>query len=282
MYQCSIENEYGERLELTNNSNYTVYQIDGLDPPTATVNTSPVANFDGEIFNSAKANKRNIVIYLTIEGDCEKNRINLYRYARSRRAISFYYKNDSRDVYIDGYVESIQIAFFEMKQNVQISIICPEPWFKATDTSITDFSTIIPLFVFPFAYEEAGAPFSEIELNAQKSIINNGDIVNGVIINIKATGTVLNPAIYNLTENQYFKLDIEMVEGDELTINTNNSHKSVTLLHDGVRSNVINNMDIGSKWFQLLSGDNIFTYGADEFAQNLTCTFIHSDEFEGV
>lgn len=282
MYQCWIENEYGERLELTNNKNYTVYQIDGLNPPDAIINTTPVANFDGSRFNSSRTNERNIVIYLTIEGDCETNRINLYRYVRTKRYVKFYYKNSARDVYAEGYVENMQIAIFGMKQSVQISILCPQPFFKAVDTSIVDFSTIVPLFVFPFAYEEAGAPFSELEINAQKSIINNGDVINGVIIKIKAAGAALNPTIYNLTQNQYFKLNIEMAEGDELTINTNKSHKEITLLHDGEESNVINDMDIGSEWFQLLSGDNIFTYGADEFPQNLTCTFIHADEFEGV
>lgn len=282
MYQCWIENEYGEQLELTNNQNYTIYQIDGLNPPAATINTSPVANFDGEIYNSSKANKRNIVIYLTIEGDCEVNRINLYKYARSKRAIRFYYKNNTRNVYIDGYVESIQIAFFEMKQNVQISIVCPAPWFKSINTLDENFSSITPLFVFPFAYEETGAPFSTLEYNAERSIINEGDIENGIIIQIKANGTVLNPAVYNLTTGEFFKLAIEMNEGDEVTINTNKSFKKVTLTSNGITSNIINDRDINSKWFQLVTGDNIFMYDADEFPENISCTFTHINEFEGV
>ena len=282
MYQCWIENEYGEKLELTNNKNYTVYQIDGLEPPAATINTSPVANFDGSVFNSSRANERNVVIYLTIEGDCEVNRINLYKYAKTKRAIRFYYKNEARDVYIDGYVESIQIAFFDMKQAVQISILCPAPWFNANEKSVIDFSTVTSMFIFPFAYEEAGAPFSVIEPGAQKSIINEGDIENGTIIQIRAIGTVLNPAIYNLTTNEYFKLAVEMAEGDEILINTNKSHKGVTLTHNGQTTNIINDMEIGSTWFQLTTGDNVFTYGADEYEQNLSCTFIYTNEFEGV
>ena len=78
MYQCWIENEYGEKLELTNNKNYTIYQIDGLQPPDATINMSKVANADGALFNSSSTNERNVVLYMTIEDDCEENRINLY------------------------------------------------------------------------------------------------------------------------------------------------------------------------------------------------------------
>ena len=164
MFECSIENEYGEILSLTGNKNYTVYQIDGLEPPQATINTSPVASFDGSRFNSSRTNERNVVVYLAIEGDCEANRINLYRYAKTKRFIKFHYKNDSRSVYIDGYVENMPIAFFDKKQLVQISILCPSPYFKSSDDTITNFSTIEPLFAFPFAYESNGEPFSTLEV----------------------------------------------------------------------------------------------------------------------
>lgn len=282
MYQCWIENEYGEKLELTNNKNYTVYQIDGLQPPDATINMSKVANADGALFNSSSTNERNVVLYMTIEDDCEENRINLYKYAKTKKYIKFSYKNSRRDVYVEGIVESIQIAIFDMKQTAQISILCPLPYFKAANDDITTFAAVIPKFVFPFAYEAAGEPFSTLEIGITKSIINGGDIENGIIINIKANGTVLNPQIYNISKNEYFKLEIEMNEGDEIIINTNKMSKSVNLIHNGVKSNIINDMVIGSAWFQLLPGDNIFTSGADEFPENLLCSVFHVDEFEGV
>lgn len=282
MFRCWIENEYGNQLELTNNPNYRVYQIDGLEPPQATINTSAVANFDGSRFNSSRANERNIVIYLTIEGDCEVNRINLYKYARTKKFIRFYYQNDSRDVYIDGYVESMPIGFFEMKQIVQISIICPYPFFKATVETVLNFASVEPLFIFPFAYEAAGEPFSVLRPGATKSLVNEGDVENGLTITINAIGQVLNPRILNVTTNQYFKVTVEMTEGDQLTINTNKGEKSLTLLRDGVTTNIINSMVRGSTWFQLYTGDNAFSYDADEYAENILCTFNHTDEFEGV
>lgn len=282
MYTCSIENEYGERLTLTNNRNYTLYQIDGLEPPAATINTSTVANFDGSRFNSARTNERNIVIYLTIEGDCEQNRIDLYKYVKTKRWIRFYYTNENRDVYADGYVESIQIGFFDMKQAVQISILCPYPYFKARTDEITAFAALEPMFIFPFAYTVAGAPFSVLTYGAEQSIINEGDIENGVIITLRATGQVLNPKIYNLTKNEKYLLSVDMVTGDEIQINTNAGQKSVTMTHEGVTTNIINSVDIGSNWFQLQVGDNVFTYSADEYPENLMCTVNHWAEYEGV
>lgn len=282
MYTCSLENEYGEKLSLTNNPNYTVYRIDGLEPPTAVINTSPVANFDGSRFNSSKVNERNIVIYLTIENDCEANRINLYKHVKTKRFVKFYYKNSSREVYAVGYVESISIGIFEQKQSAQISILCPYSYFKNVNACITDFSTLEPMFVFPFAYDTSGAPFSVIEPGQTHSIVNGGDIENGVVITVKAVGRALNPTIFNLSKNEYFKINVDMFAGDEVVINTNKGSKKVTLTHDGVTTNVINAIERGSTWFELLVGDNLFTYDADEFPSNLLCTLTHENEFEGV
>lgn len=282
MYKCWIENEYGEKLELTNNKNYTVYQIDGLHPPDATINLSKMANVDGSRFNSSSNNERNIIIYLTLEGDCEANRINLYKYARTKRHVKFYYKNESRDICIDGYVESMQISIFEIKQRVQISIICPQPYFKAANIAPVDFALVTPKFIFPFTYEAAGEPFSVLDIGATQSVINHGDIENGVIIDMKARGVVLNPQIYNITKSEFIRLNMEMAKGDEIIINTNKTQKSVMLIHEGVKSNIINSMTVDSTWFQLLPGDNIFSTGADEYAENILCTITHVDEYEGV
>lgn len=282
MFECRIENEYGEQLMLSNNPNYTVYQIDGLNPPDATINRSPVANFDGSKFNSSRVNDRNVVIYLTIDRDCETNRINLYRYARSKRYIKFYFKNGVRDVFIEGYVENMPIEFFEMKQRVQISIICPYPHFKSVQNTITDFSALNPLFVFPFAYEEAGQPFSELQFGGEKIVLNSGDIENGVIITMQAIGKVLNPSVYNFSKNEFFKLNVDLAEGDKIVINTCRQSKSITLTHNGVSTDIINKKEFGSTWFQLLVGDNIFSYDADEFPENLLCSLTHCNEYEGV
>ena len=262
--------------------NYTLYQIDGLEPPNATINTTRIAGIDGARLNSAYADPRNSVIYLAIEGDCEKNRINLYRYAKTRRYIKFYYQNEHRDVFIEGYVENIRIAFFEMKETVQISIICPQPYFNAVQQVETEFATVTGSFVFPFAYTADGAPFSVFDRSAMQPAFNNGDIENGAVIRIKAIGAASNPQIFNVSTNESFKLEISLDEGDEICINTNVMHKGITLTHDGETSNLINSMVIGSKWFQLLPGDNIFSVDAEEHPENLFCSIIHTDQFEGV
>ena len=154
--------------------------------------------------------------------------------------------------------------------------------FRSVEEDITLFSSVENMFVFPFSIESAGIPFSELKLGVQKSIINAGDVETGVVIKLNALGLVLNPKIYNVDTADRMILNLEMNAGDEIIINTRKKEKSIKMISDGVESNVIGKLDAGSTWFSLIPGDNVFTYEADEFPENLQCTFIISSQFEGV
>lgn len=282
MYTLIAENKYGEQLELTNNPRYTIADVDGLYPPEGVINTTKVSNMDGSVYNSSYVNDRTITITLAINSPAEENRIMLYRYFKTKYPVRLCYKNGVRDVYIDGYVSKCSIEYFEKKQTAQIEISCPMSLFRSVNERMIGFSATESSFVFPFSIEESGIPFSTLKLGEQKSIINNGDIETGVIIKLNALGTVLNPKIYNVDNADHMFLNMEMQLGDEITINTRKKEKSIILFSDGVESNIIGKLEAGSKWFSLIPGDNLFTYEADEFPENLQCTFIISDQFEGV
>lgn len=282
MYTLIAENKYGEQLELTNNPRYTIADVDGLYPPDGVINTTKVSNMDGSVYNSSYVNDRTITITLAINSPAEENRIMLYRYFKTKYPVRLYYKNGVRDVYIDGYVSKCSIEYFEKKQTAQIEISCPMSLFRSVNDRMIVFSTTESSFVFPFSIEESGIPFSTLKLGEQKSIINNGDIETGVIIKLNALGTVLNPKIYNVDNAGHMILNVEMQSGDEITINTRKKEKSIILLSNGIKSNIIGKLEAGSTWFSLIPGDNLFTYEADEFPENLQCTFIISDQFEGV
>lgn len=282
MYTLIAENKYGEQLEITNNPRYVITDIDGLYPPEGVINTTQVANMDGSVFNSSHINDRVITITMAINGPAEANRLLLYRYFKTKYPVRFYYKNGVRDVYIDGYVSKFSVEYFEKKQTAQIEISCPMTLFRAVKESVTEFANIENMFVFPFAIEVAGIPFSEIALGEQKTIINGGDVETGVIIKLNALGTVLNPKIYNVDTSDRMTLSVEMQAGDEITINTRKKEKSITLLRDGVQTNIVGKLDARSTWFNLIPGDNIFTYEADEFPEHLQCIFIINNQFEGV
>ena len=283
MYTLIVQNKYGQQLELTHNDAYVIESIQGLDPPEATINTTRNANADGSVFNSSYVNDRQIIITMAINSPAEVNRIQLYKYFKTKHPLRLYYKNQSRDVFIDGYCQKPTIDAFAKKQIAQIVIQCPDPYFKSVNDTITDFSNITPLFEFPFDIEN-GDPesFSEIVLGEEKDLINNGDVETGAQFYLRARGTVTNPSITNTQTLEYYKLTIGMQEGDEICIDTRKKQKKVTLTRNGVTSNIIGSLDSGSSWFQLLPGDNLFVTGADTLPENLDAYCVITDLYEGV
>lgn len=281
MYTLIAQNKYGQQIELTHNEAYVIESIEGIDPPEAVINVVKNANADGSVFNSAYVNERQIIITLAINGPAEDNRINLYKYFKNKYPTRLYYKNGARDVYIDGYCKNIQISFFNLKQIAQIIIICPDPFFKNSDNELINFSSIDPLFEFPFEIEEPIA-FSEILAEVQKNIINKGDVDAGMKLVINITGSVTNPIIYNSETNQYFKLNASFISGDEIVIDTEFMKKSATLTRNGAITSLVNVIQSGSTWMQLLPGDNLLTMSADSGSEYLSAYILVADLYEGV
>ena len=282
MYSLKVENDRGNTLELTNNPNYTVYKIEGLNPPQATINSSVNTTTDGSSINSVRLENRNIVIYMAIEGDVEANRINLYRYFPVKKSVKLYFKNYTRDIYIEGNVELIECDLFTNKQIAQISIICPKPYFKDVQNLITTFGDVSSMFEFPFSISKTGIEISGITTNQRRSIINTGDIETGVIIKLFSTGTVVNPVIYDVLKRTQLKLNFTMLASDTIVINTNVGEKSIELIRDGVTYNAMGYMAQNSDWFILEAGDNVFTYDADSGNSYLQLTFTTAILYSGV
>ena len=282
MYTLIVKNKYGEQLEITHNPKYAIANIDGFDPPDSTINTTQDAGQDGSVYNSSRINDRTITITLAVNSPAEDNRIELYQYFKTKFPVRLYYKNGRRNVYIDGYVQSFQVAYFDKKETVQIVVTCPKPLLNGAESNIQEFSSIISSFEFPFSIAEEGIEFSRIELDLEKSIINNGDIETGASINIHAIGTVVNPKIVNETTDEHMFFNLTLHDGDTLIINTRKGEKNITLRSGGEDINKIGSLVIGSKWLTLNPDDNVFMVTADSNPENMVTTFDIIDQFEGV
>lgn len=282
MYELRVENGSGEVLNFSTSREYIVYKINGLTPPKATINSSVNATEDGTSINSSRMENRNIVIYLAIEGDVEKNRIALYRYFTPKNMVRLFFKNGTRDVYIDGMVELIECDLFSNRQMAQISIICPNPYFRSIEDFTTTFSDVEGWFQFPFALSEVGMPVSIINTNIRKSIVYQGDVTSGVIIELFAIGTVEKPILYNVHERTKMAFNITMQESDKIIIDTNFNKKSITLVRKGVSSNALGYLVPDSTWFTLKAGDNVFTYDAESGNSYLQIAFSTSILYGGV
>lgn len=282
MFELSVKNEYGDVLMLTGNPDYDVLSVSGLNPAPAEINTTPVSGIDGTRYNSARVGQRNIVIRLNINGDIEDRRIELYRYFRVKHTVRVYYKNEHVDVYIDGYIETFENDFFTILQQPQISIICPDPYFKSMSETEIDFENVTALFTFPFAIAAEGIPFSSLN-EISSRYFNVGNVETGGIITFTALADgVKNPVFYNNTNGTFFGVDITMQSGDVIEINTQRGEKSVKLTRSGVTTSIVGDRTSGSTWIVFEPGENEISFGADVSASSLRCTLSCVQRFEGV
>lgn len=262
MFECKIENTKNNVLKLTQNeSDFQVYDIQGLNPPKAQINVSKVAGMDGSKFNSSKLAERNIVIYIKLNGNVEANRIYLYSFFNTKEWCRFYYKNGARSVYIEGFVETVEVTSFTNNEVMQVSILCPSPYFKAASEIIDDVSKAIAKFKFPFSINVNNPiVFSTIDNTRITDVYNNSETESGVIIEVDVRGTVNSLQIKNTQTGEKITLNYEFIKHDKIIINTNKGDKSIKLIRNGVESNIFTSIQKGSTFFQLSIGDNYFSY----------------------
>ena len=256
MFTLKVENTRGAVIELTNNEeNYQVTDISGLNPPNANINTSNYANGDGSSFNSSRIPNREVVITVYINGDIQKNRLTLYKFFRNKEWCKIYYKDDYRDVFVEGYVQTLEVTPFVQKQVAQISILCPDPYLKDIETIVQSISKVIKRFTFPFSINiDEPIPISSFDPEKVTNVINDSESKTGLIINVKFMGTVNKLEIRNVDNGENFIVDYEFHKNDKLVINCNRGSKSIILTRDAVKYNLIPYVRSGSirNWRQQL------------------------------
>lgn len=280
-------------------SGFAVKSISGLGPGKATVNTSEVSTNDGSLYNSARLSERNIVISLLYlwKDTIEDARQLSYKYFPIKKKLTLLVETDNRKLEIDGYVESNEPTVFSKSEGSEISIVCPEPYFRSAygdGTNTTYFSGIEPIFEFPFSNESLEEDLLEIGnvlTVVDKSIVYNGDSEVGVTINIHAVGEASNITIYNTTARESMYIDTEKLAsltgsglkfGDDIIICTVKGRKSVKLLRDGIATNILNCLSKDSDWLQLSKGDNVFAYVAETGTTELQLSITNQIIYEGV
>lgn len=284
MFELILENESGDQINFAQNNAFTVTEITGLNPPPATINTSQIALIDGAKFNSSKLQVRTINIAFAIEYAAAANRIEVFKVLKSKQYVKMTYKGQYRQVYIEGYISSLEITYFAMKQIVTCSILCPSPYFKEAQTIVNELMSIINSFHFPFS--STASPqivFGYISNDIGITIENDGDVECGMIIDLYAKDSISNPKIFNYITQDFIGLNISMQAADQITIDTRQGQKSATLLRSGVETNIFNNVIKGSTWLQLAANGSTFVYEVGTGnASDLTVTFSHNNLYEGV
>ena len=284
MFNMIFENKDGKQLTFGAGSPYTITEFQGLNPPKATINTNTTATLDGGLFNSSKLDMRNINVAFAIEEEAEKNRLAVYSVIQSKMPLRIYYKSDFLDIFIDGYVEEMDISYFAKKNIVTVNVLCPFPYFKGAQEIINELSSVKPKFHFPFASTSAGElVFGEVDTLTSAAVTNDGSVKTGLTFELYAKAPVSNPKIIDYLTAEYMEIDIDMQAGDLITVTTGQGNKTVTLLRNGVNTNIFNLLSKNSTWLQLDIGGGVYVYEvATGTVTSLDVTIKHYDLYEGV
>ena len=261
MFTLKIDNHKQQIFELTHDTkNYAVIGIQGLTRPPTTVNASIAGSIDGAFFNSSRLEQRNLVITIVLRGNIEENRQKLYTIFPCKTACTIYFENANRNVKIDGDVETLEADLFVMQERVQVSIICPRPYFEDLQTIYEEISTTVRLFEFPFDISEP-IPFAEIYDVPHAFITNLGDADAGMIITISIDSIGSGESVdtlwlFNSMTGENFIIKYTFASGDKVVINTHQGELSAQILRNGIYINVLNAVQEGSTWLRLIPGYN--------------------------
>jgi hypothetical protein len=248
---------------------YSVQKVTGLDPVKATIVSSAFANADGEQYQSARREKRNIVLTLGFETDYITNSVrslrkNLYEFFQTKSYVGLrFYDDDGLTVNIAGRVESFDSDLFSEEPTVDISILCFDPDFVNVNSATFSGSTVASTTNTVIQYD--------------------GDIETGLVLTLSVNRTLTEFTIYNTGEDSIVRsLDIaaSLVSGDVVVISTITGAKSVKLTRSGVTSSLLYGMTTQSDWVEFAPGENHFRVYATGAAIPYSVTY--SERYGGL
>lgn len=158
-----------------------IKNIDGLGVDNVSINTSDFAIKDGSYLNGTRWGNRNIVITFLLSAatrggatNIENARKNLYDYFQGKKKVRVSIKTDSNGAerYIDGYVEYARPEVFSEEEEVEVSLICIDPYFKIR-------KGVYPTVLGAFTYLGTADAGCNIKLTIQDQTKNPG--INGIV-----------------------------------------------------------------------------------------------------
>lgn len=233
-------------LPLYGPSKFPIVFLEGLNPVGAEFSSSPYANLPGEHLQSSRVTPRNIIVTLELKPDhylgedVEDLRRQLVKYFLPGERVDFDFVTDKVTRHIFGTVETVEAPMFVREPQVQISVICHDPYFKDTGAlgSVEFTQTLLP--------------------NATWTVQNDGDVSVGfkLSIDIQAAMTGLEMSV-TPKANGMFVFDAPVLSAQQIVIDSRPFQKSIR--NNGTGENLMSKIRRGSTWQMLAPGENQIT-----------------------
>lgn len=281
MFELRFENSDGKIVNINDGTNYVVTDFEGFDPPAASLYTSKSPNRKGSKKNGSTLGERSLIFQIKILGDIEANRNALYEWTDTETELKIYYKNGAKNVYCVGTVTDCDVPVCTDNEIMTVAITCPDPYLKDLEEIATEISNLLKQFIFPFAIDAAGVPFSTLRENNNTNVFNAG-AETGVLIRIKAIGAVSNIRLYDGEDaTRIFAINMTLQTGEIVEIDTERSPRTVKIIRtNGKIENILRYVGHNPTWFQLRKGNNIFGFTASNLG-NIEFTFSFTNKYLG-
>lgn len=292
-----IENELG-KIEFTTDSlkpPYFIYSGEGFDGVEADISTVSNPYTQGVNVKYIKLQERVLTItaYYLVSSEFEREQIQreLYKICNPlvKTTLVFntgYVTRKAKEVYVNKapiFKRDVESENLDRLVEFEIDFIMPNPYFEDEKESLIYYGNVESLFEFPITIPEEGFEYSIINDNKVFNIINKGEALSPITIELNATrGEVINPFLYNLYTKETLKLDYTMRLGETIVITTETGNKSIVSNYQNSENSIFNSLNIESEFIQLQVGDNHFRIGADEGEENLEAKITYTNYWRGV
>lgn len=245
-------------------SGIAVKEITGLGPVKTELSLERYALIDGAFLKGARVGTRNVVLTLIPVGDdVQTERRKIYNFFPVGETITFGVVTSQVAVKSSMIVESVEPNIFSERQEIGVSLIAIDPYWRSNSPSITGlvgFNDVTPLFQFPFSSgdNQKELIFGDLSNASGKDINYLGDAETGVVITFSFNGNVSNLTVINQTYDEAMIINKvkDFYRGEQLVLDTRPAKKSVKHIAGGKESFITGVLDIKSQWIKLHPGIN--------------------------
>jgi hypothetical protein len=264
--------------DMAANDQVQIRDIQGLGPVKADVSSTALATARGEHYQGSSVGKRNIMLTLGLNPDWAVQdmavlRQQLYSYFIPQQWCKLrFFSSHLPVVEIEGICEDVQPNIFSQDPELEISILSHKPDFVDADPTLMDGVLSDVLTQLPFTYTGQVSTGFELTVKATAPRPNYTGGFNFILQSpsIPQTFELLTPVTVDAT--QYLKLT---------TIQGRRRIQNIRVA-DGVATNLMNKMAVGSVWPEILPGANELTIGVNAGLTGQKFQFAYFNRYAGL
>lgn len=286
MMKFIYTNENGKSIEFSDDTKIYITDIDGLSLNKVSITEVALSSRIGSTVNNERVEPKDITVVGVYKYDpsVRKRLINTVL-PKVPGKLRYIYDKENIDVYLDVIPKSTpDIPLNNRWQYFQFVFRAPFPYWKESDSSLTEFIRYESYFRFPRSFSSTEPwKISEKIVAHLLGINNEGSDDAGFVVTFKAESEVTGPELLNVDTQEHIRFTgLQMTSGDKLIVSTYENDMYVKFIRDGVVENLFYKMDDDSDFFKLKAGKNNIRFGASANEDNLLCDLMFENTYVGV